>query len=378
MYAKLSFPPSTLPAEIVRDITRVLISSNGAGGATLGACEFVNAVDSSISDTEASTWELAEGTLGTGAATANDRYILKSPHAQAGKYKVVELGANGSTTNMWNNLWSGATLMPILDYGEATQRLLGGYNSTNGTYVKMNTLVGTIHVVATSKCLLLFGDSNAADMANHKMIFILESAVTTTSAYRDLAPYLFMSFHDVQNSHGTSYNDNYDLGGPTTGTSSFATGGVHISGIDMWDFVNNVKARAVQWVFNSSYSSVSDVWYQIKSRNDNGTALGLDTLQSGYMNGGGFGCSEIWPPYDGALHGLDRRAIDSSGNPALPLYPLSIRDPMTFNEWFDFSATNIYKTNGDQGSFGDTATISGTEYFYIPLQSCGAFMIRKV
>ena len=377
MYAKLSFPSSTLPAEIVRDITRVLISSNGAGGATIGACEFVNAADSSISDTEASTWELAEGSLGTGTATVNDKYILRSSHAQAGKYKVVELSPNGSPTSYWNNLSSGARLMPILDYGEATQRLLGGYTGTSGTYLGKNTLVGTIHVVANSKCLMLFGGSNAA-AGSHKMSFIMESAVTTTSVYRDLAPYMFMSFHDVLNSHGTSWNDNHDLNGPSSSTSSFATGGMHISGIDMWDFVNNTKARAVQWTLPSSYSSATDAWYQIKSRNDNGTVQGLDTLQSGHFGGGGFGASEIWAAYDGALHGLDRRAIDSSGNPAIPLYPLSIRDPMTFNEWFDFSATNLYKTNGDQGSFGDTLDISGTEYFYIPLQLCGAYMIRKV
>ena len=377
MYAKLSFPSSALPAEIVRDITRVLISSNGAGGATIGACEFVNAADSSISDTEASTWELAEGSLGTGATTVNDRYILRSSHAQAGKYKVVELAANGSTTSGWNNLNSGARLMPVLDYGEATQRLLGGYTSTSSTYIGKDTLVGTIHVVANSKCLMLFGDSNAA-AGSHKMSFIMESAVTTTSVYRDLAPYMFMSFHDVLNNHGTSYNDSLDLKGPTTGTSSFYSGGIHISGIDMWDFVNNTKARAVQWVLNSTYSSATDQWYAINSMNDNGTTLGLFTIQSGHFPGGGFGTSEIWAPYDGALHGLDRRATDSSGNPAIPLYPLSIRDPMTFNEWFDFSATNLYKTNGDQGSFGDTLDISGTEYFYIPLLTCGAYMIRKV
>jgi hypothetical protein len=377
MYAKLSFPSSALPAEIVRDITRVLISSNGAGGATIGACEFVTAADSSISDTEASTWELAEGSLGTGAATANDRYILRSSHAQSGKYKVVELGPNGSPTSYWNSLNGGARLMPILNYGEATQRLLGGYNATNGTYGAKDTLVGTIHVVANSKCLLLFGDSNAA-AGSHKMSFIMESAVTTTSVYRDLAPYMFMSFHDVQNSHGTSWNDNHDLNGPSSATSSFATGGMHFSGIDMWDFVNNAKARAVQWALLSSYSSASDNWFDIKSRNDNGTVQGLDTTQSGHFNGGGFGVSEIWAAYDGALHGLDRRAIDSSGNPALPLYPLSIRDPLTFNEWFDFSSTNIYKTNGEQGAFGDIIDVSGTEYFYIPLQLCGAYMIRKV
>ena len=379
MYAKLSFPTSALPAEIVRDITRVLTESNGSGGATVASCEFVTAADSSISDTEASTWELAEGSLGTGAVTANDRYIVRSSHTQTGKYKVAEIGCNGSASVFNNNTFSGATLMPILDYGEATQRLLGGYNSTSSTYLKNNTLVGTIHVVANSKCLLMFGDCQASyTLGSKRMNFIMESAVTTSSVYHDLAPYMFMSFGDVSNGFSVSYNDFKDITGPEAGTSNYATGGITIAGIDMWDSVNNTKVKCLQWELNQSYSSANDLWYRIRGMNENGTSLGLSVIHSGWFAGGGFGCSEIWPPYDGALNELDRRAIDSSGNGALPLYPLSIRDPLLYNEWLDYGATNLYKTHNGQGSYGDTISISGTDYLYIPLQTCGAFMVRLV
>jgi len=389
MYAKLTFGGSVKPAEMARDIARVLSESDGAGGATLGACEFIDSSASSISDTEASTWSLVSpSSLSTGSVTNADKYTMKSSHTQSGKYKYAEVGYNGSTSMYDNTTNGGFRLMPVLDGEESTERLLGGYNSTSSSYVEYNSLQGTIHVVANSKCLLIWGRSrytfNTAAVTN--MQFLAESAVTPSSAFKQHAPYMFLNFYSHINGHTSSYQNATDMNGPSTSTStSWARGGPGFFAIDMYDPTSTTKVRALQFqMINSSPAwggSVNNLtaWNKIKINKDVGTTSSTSVeAPTGWDNVVGCMVGDLFAVQNYSLIGSYRRSIDSSGNPALPLFPISILDPLMLSEFIDISTSPVYMTYGGQGSYGDTLTISSEDYFYIPMEGAlrGAYMVK--
>lgn len=387
MYAKLNFSSTVTPAEMARDIARVLSESTGAGGATLGACEFINSAESSISDTEASTWSLSSpASLNTGSATSTDKYIMKSPHAQSGKFKYAEVGYNGSAFSDTTN--NGFRLMPVLDGGESTERLLGGYSSTNSTYLKYDNFHGTIHIVANSKCLLVFGRSkytfNGAEVSH--MSFLMESAVTTSSAYKTHAPYMYLNLYSHTNGHTNSWSSSSDMAGPSTSTAtSWAQGGPGFFAIDMYDPTSTTRARAIQFQMKNTTpswgGSVNDnpSWSNVRMNLDNGTTAGTNaTTPSGWFNVVGCHVGDLFAVHNYSLDGGYRRGIDSSGNPAMTIFPISILDPLMLCEFIDVSTSPVYMTFDDQGGFGDTLTISGDDYFYIPMTGAarGAYMVK--
>jgi hypothetical protein len=389
MYAKLTFGSSVKPAEMARDIARVLSESDGAGGATLGACEFIDSSASSISDTEASTWSLVSpSSLRTGSVTNADKYTMKSAHTQSGKYKYAEVGYNGSTGVYDSATNGGFRLMPVLDGEESTERLLGGYNSTSSTYVKYNSLRGTIHVVANSKCLLIWGRSryelNGAPVT--LMQFLAESAVTPSSAFKQHAPYMFLSFYSHINAHTSSYQSSYDMTGPATTTSSvWARGGPGFFAIDMYDPVSATKVRALQFQMTNTSPTwggqVNSIpaWNRVKINKDVGTTSSVtEEAPAGWDGVVGCMVGDLFAPHNYSLLGTYRRAIDSSGNSALPLFPISILDPLMLSEFIDISTSPLYMTYGGQGSYGDTLTISSEDYFYIPMEGAqrGAYMVK--
>lgn len=389
MYAKLTFGSSVKPAEMARDIARVLSESDGAGGATLGACEFIDSSASSISDTEASTWSLVSpSSLSTGSVTNADKYTMKSAHAQSGKYKYAEVGYNGGTSVYDDATNGGFRLMPVLDGEESTERLLGGHTGTSATYLKYNSLQGTIHVVANSKCLLIWGRSryvfNGDPVTN--MQFLAESAVTPSSTFKQHAPYMFLSFYSHINAHTNSYQSTYDMTGPsTTNASAWARGGPGFFAIDMYDPTSSTKVRALQFQLTSSspawQGAVNNItaWNKIKINKDVGTTSSA-TIDGpiGWDNVVGCMVGDLFAVHNYSLLGTYRRAIDSSGNSALPLFPISILDPLMLSEFIDISTSPLYMTYGGQGSYGDTLTISSEDYFYIPMEGAtrGAYMVK--
>jgi hypothetical protein len=389
MYAKLTFGSSVKPAEMARDIARVLSESDGASGATLGACEFIDSSTSSISDTEASTWSLVSpSSLRTGSVSNADKYIMKSSHTQSGKYKYAEVGYNGSTSMYNNTTLGGFRIMPVLDGEESTERLLGGYNSTNSTYTKFNSLQGTIHVVANSKCLLIWGRSryelNGAPVTN--MQFLMETVVTPSSAYRENAPYLFLNFYSHINFHTQSYQASSDMNGPSsTSSSSWARGGPGFYAINMYDPTSSTNVRALQFQMTTSSPAWGGgtnnltAWNKIKINKDVGTTSSSSVeAPAGWDNVVGCMVGDLFAVHNYSLLGTYRRAIDSSGNSALPLFPISIVDPLMLSEFLDASTSPVYMTYGGQGSYGDTLTISSEDYFYIPMEGAtrGAYMVK--
>jgi hypothetical protein len=389
MYAKLQFGTSVLPAEMARDIARVLHASDGSGGATTGACEFITAAGSSISDTVASSWSLISPTsLVSGTATNADKYIMRSSHAQSGKYKYVEVGYNGATSEYNDIVDGGFRTMPVLDYGESTQRLLGGYSGTSTSNLDYDSLHGTIHIVANAKCLLIWGLSrytvNSASVYNMK--FLMETAVTVSSAYKTHAPYMFLNIFSYTNGHTSSYQNTTDMNGPSSSASTcWARGGPGFFGIDMYDPVSSTRCRAMQFQMPTSNpawgGSISDKggWYRVRVSKDNGTTAGqYSEASSGWENMVGCMVGDIFAVHNYGLEPTDRRAIDSSGNPALGLEPLSIRDPLMLYEYFDMTTSPVYMTNSGQGVYGDTLAISSVDYFYIPMSYRGAYMVKLI
>lgn len=389
MYAKLTFGSSVKPAEMARDIARVLSESDGAGGATLGTCEFIDSSASSISDTEASTWSLVSpSSLRTGSVSNADKYTMKSSHTQSGKYKYAEVGYNGSTSSYNDTTNGGFRLMPVLDGEESTERLLGGYTSTSSSYLKYNSLKGTIHVVANSKCLLIWGRSryelNGSPVTN--MQFLAESVVTPSSAFKQHAPYMFLNLYSRPNGHTSSYQNSTDMNGPATSTgTSWARGGPGFFAIDMYDPTSSTKVRALQFQMTNSSpnwegsSSYIAAWNKIKINKDVGTTSSTTVdAPTGWDNVVGCMVGDLFAVHNYSLQGSYRRAIDSSGNSALPLFPLSILDPLMLSEFIDISTSPVYMTYGGQGSYGDTLTISSEDYFYIPMEGAvrGAYMVK--
>lgn len=389
MYAKLTFGSSVKPAEMARDIARVLSESDGAGGATLGACEFIDSSTSSISDTEASTWSLVSpSSLRTGSVSNADKYIMKSSHAQSGKYKYAEVGYNGSTSVYNSSTNGGFRLMPVLDGEESTERLLGGYSSTSSSYLKYNSLQGTIHVVANSKCLLIWGRSRYTLNSNPvtNMQFLMETVVTPSSAYKENAPYLFLNFYSHINAHTSSYQASADMNGPaSSSSSSWARGGPGFYAINMYDPTSSTNVRALQFQMASSSPSWGGAsnnitaWNKIKINKDVGTTSSTSVeAPAGWDGVVGCMVGDLFAVQNYALQGSYRRSIDSSGNPALPLLPISIVDPLMLSEFLDASTSPVYMTYGGQGSYGDTLTISSEDYFYIPMEGAtrGAYMVK--
>ena len=390
MYAKLQFSSAVKPAEMARDVARVLSESDGAGGATTGACEFITTAGSSISDTEASTWSLVSpSTLNKGSVANTDKYIMRSAHAQSGKYKYAEVGYNGSTASFSDVTNGGLRLMPVLDGEESTERLLGGYSSTSASYLKYNSFHGTIHVVANSKCLLIWGFSRHIQSGSPviQMAFLMEAAVTTSSAYKTHAPYMFLNLYSHANGHTSSYASTSDINiGPTTSTSTcWARGGPGFFLFDVYDPTTSTKVRALQFQMPTSSpswtGSTTDQtdWVIIRTNTDNATTYGGNVLApSGWENVVGCMIGDLFAVHNYALIGSNRRGIDSSGSPSLPLFPISILDPLMLSEFIDVSAAPAYMTYGGQGSYGDTISISSEDYFYIPMTGAqrGAYMVK--
>lgn len=386
MYAKLQFGTSVLPAEMARDIARVLHASDGAGGATTGACEFITAAGSSISDTVASSWSLISPTsLVSGTATNADKYIMRSSHAQSGKYKYVEVGYNGATSEYNDISDGGFRTMPVLDYGESTQRLLGGYTGTTASQLEYDSLHGTIHIVANAKCLLIWGLSREGTNV-YNMKFLMETAVTVSSVYKAHAPYMFLNIHSATNNHSNSYQSTLDMNGPSTSSQTcWASGGPGFFGIDMYDPISSTRCRAMQFLMpNTNPPWNGDIskllgWYKVRVSKDNGTTAGqYSEASSGWENMVGCSIGDLFTPHNYGLEATDRRAIDSSGNAALGLEPLSIRDPLMLYEYFDMTTSPVYMTNSGQGAYGDTLAISSVDYFYIPMPYRGAYMVKLI
>ena len=169
MYAKLVFPSNTDYTKIARDIVRCIVNSDGAGGSTVAALEFVTAADSSITDTVAADWSLASGqTLGTGSTNVEQDKLmyLQQTHASTATMTVAigtsyRDATSGVFTNANDRPDSGVCLSPVSDYGESYEALWGKADTStspsNTTSPWWSVTGPEIHIIAKDGCLTLIG-----------------------------------------------------------------------------------------------------------------------------------------------------------------------------------------------------------------------------
>jgi hypothetical protein len=169
MYAKLVFPSNTDYTKIARDIVRCIVNSDGAGGSTVAALEFVTAADSSITDTVAADWSLASGqTLGTGSTNVEQDKLmyLQQTHASTATMTVAigtsyRDATSGVFTNANDRPHSGVCLSPVSDYGESYEALWGkaatSTSPSSSTSPWWSVTGPEIHIIAKDGCLTLMG-----------------------------------------------------------------------------------------------------------------------------------------------------------------------------------------------------------------------------
>ena len=174
MYAKLVFPQGTKNTEIARDIARTIANSTGAGGSTVGALEFVDAVNSTIDDTVAANWSLVTGmTIPTGATEdeQDKRFDFEQTHAN-GSTKTVSVRmhnedpSTGFTVSNNTAGYNSVVLRPVLDKGQAYESTplvcdkAQTASSTTAPGTGVTAIFGscTVRVIARDKVIAVIGD----------------------------------------------------------------------------------------------------------------------------------------------------------------------------------------------------------------------------
>lgn len=188
MYAKLVFPAGTDFTKVARDIVRAIDNSDGAGGSTVAALEFVTAADSSIDDTVASDWSLASGqTLGTGATNVEQDKLmyLQQTHPSTATMTVAigtafKDSASGTFTKANDTQYSGVCLWPVSDYGESYEAIWGRLQedqSPSSTKSTWSRFTGeTVHIIAKDKTLTILGvRSNTYPGDSYSSIIAMDS-----------------------------------------------------------------------------------------------------------------------------------------------------------------------------------------------------------
>lgn len=155
-----------------RDIARAISNSNGAGGSTVGALEFVDAGSSTIEDTVAANWTLAAGqSIPTGAFVDQDlEFNFQQTHANGStKTVAVRIYNRDTTGNSKAENGSGynsVVIRPVLDFGESyestpmTPAITASASTTlaPGVGVSAKDAETTVHVIARDKVIAVIGD----------------------------------------------------------------------------------------------------------------------------------------------------------------------------------------------------------------------------
>lgn len=166
MYAKLVFQSGTPFTDVNRDIVRCITNSDGAGGSTVGALEFVDASQSVIDDTVASNWSLAAGqTIATGAFVEQDKqFYLQQTHANTSTKTVAMRTVYKDTTGSTqanNTTYGGVMLCPVSDYGESYEAIW--HSVAENTTPSVNNVIWSritgevVHIIARDKLIMIAG-----------------------------------------------------------------------------------------------------------------------------------------------------------------------------------------------------------------------------
>jgi hypothetical protein len=262
MYAKLVFPSNTDYTKIARDIVRCIVNSDGAGGSTVAALEFVTAADSSITDTVAADWSLASGqTLGTGSTNVEQDKLmyLQQTHASTATMTVAigtsyRDATSGVFTNANDRPDSGVCLSPVSDYGESYEALWGKPAtsvSPSGSNSPWWSVTGPeIHIIAKDGCLTLLGKhTTQSNGYTYSSIIEVDTYENRKGRNRAAMAWLIGSsffnsgFSSDTPSSTSEILDNTSTNGPFTRSNMVD---VYLFLIDaLYDFTNNEEYRFV-------------------------------------------------------------------------------------------------------------------------------------
>lgn len=414
MYAKLVFPTTVTAGQAIRDIVR-LIRDSGTGTASLANLQYITVGSSELIAGTNSGWTIHTSTpLNTGAQSITDnRYILQGTCAN-GVAKYVGIYANWDWTNAgsWSSTTTpGFTLGAVQDPGTATVWYGAGYNGTTLNVTRYNCLWpnnSTVNAGGTYDCTLyIFADPRRIVIigvdgwgsSHHQASFEFAPTPVSTT-WKGLPP---VAYWRRSISGGSSTTSTFDTAFGFRGSTyenQQAWGPLLQFPGSLWSVAANAVVRSGNyWHGGYSINSTSGDFRAVFTANGTTNGLGQSTsniVANGFQGSTGpdwwaeTNDKEFWggiytnagTSNQVALHwASSRRTYDSSGNIALPLYPIVFKDFHCYAEIFNFSSVNgIYWTFNGQGQRNDTVTAGADVWHYFPMSNNAwnaAFIIKR-
>jgi len=390
MYAKLVFNNGTTNSEKVRDIARIVTSANGAGGATLGACEFVDVGNSTIDDTNPVNWSLGSGfSIDSGAnVLADTEKVLTTTHPGGGTLGVrLACHFSGSLTNANNTQYGGLYLSGISDYGLATEQYIWADSSVtpSASYPTSSINGDEIHVVANERTLAIVG-SRFGDHAGGKSYIVQIPEYTGDMVYLGRPGYVLSRISDFlfESNQGYSTGSISNYYGPFNSTSQLYDRNtiVHLFVDCFYDWISNKNVRfgvlaqgsdAVTSFSGPSSDSDSDMLHALIYDDDSFDAavnasqilIGSESSWAGFSDMG-----VIFPNRNGTLKDRfsGRNPLDSSGNPSIVLLPVYYRQGLS-GQPINTIESGLFAANSLAGSHLDVINDGADDYIVISFGS---------
>lgn len=397
MYAKLTFLGGTTAGEANRDIARLITASN-SGTADLDDLEFINTSSSTLYAGTNSGWSLHSSSnsipaSGTSVSSTDSNFILEGTTAQ-GKTKYCAVMINGSftSTTAYNTATnSGVMLSTVLDPGTAREMYTDGYSSTSTNYMNQQCLDvdgSVVHIWAEPRKIMMAGMSNYT-FSYPGLITHIESAESTTSTWQNLVPCATWQHwgsdpHTINSSqYGVRSNVSYGYANKSNSTFVLANATYSLHPL------MTGKIRSVCWTGTTDRDIGHANRYQTWMEDDTNpegtknTTSSVGRAQTGYPDWPHIMNTPLWMGLyttdqnlnmttdnaDDTFGNASLVAVDTSGNPVLPRYPLVWYMPPTLNnDVFDFSSVSkIWKCASSLGITGDEVTVDSVTYQYINL-----------
>jgi hypothetical protein len=408
MFAKLNFSTAITAAQVVRDVTRIIHDSS-SGSASLNNLEFINVLDSELYAGVNSGWSLAGGvTLPTGVVDSTDVYrVLQSPCVNSSKikYASIQVNCDWSNSSYYNATSCGWMMVPVLDYGTATELFLGGYTGgdTNRRRRRVFAPSGDIYIFASPRRLIIFA-SEAIDTNQQILNAYMEFAENGMSTFYNTVPAAYFALLL-----------NYDQLGEWSNQQAWRRGTPSWNNYDAAQSNNLVFPKSLYDHSGKGLGRIASIVYR-RLGFESGTNVLYWTSETGTTNGTDFGSlateSNLAAAYGGsAIHMIGTchavqhygpdlwstngrhanygfwtdqytqagKYISAAGVRTVPLTPIAVNVYPASSGLIDFSICDTYITTGQLGIMGDTITIGGDVYYYFTRSGDGsAWAIKKI
>lgn len=409
MYAKLTFLGGTTAGQANRDIARLIAASN-SGTADLDDLEFINTSSSTLYAGTNSGWSLHSSSnsipaSGTTVSSTDSNFIFEGTTAQ-GKTKYCAVMINGSftSTTAYNNASnSGVMLSTVLNPGTALEMYTDGYSSTSTTYMNQQCLDvdgSTVHIWAEPRKIMMVGMQNYS-ITQPGLIAHIESAESTTSTWQNLVP---CATWQHWGSTALPANSQYGVRSATSYPYSNASCSTFVLANATYSLHPQMtgKIRSVSWIGTTDrdvgHAKRLQTWMEDDTNPEGtkNTSTDVGTAQTQYPEWPHIMNTPLWMGLyvsdtklnmtsntaDDTFGNAALVAVDTSGNPVLPRYPLVWYMPPTLNnDVFDFSSVSkIWKCASALGITGDEVTVDSVTYQYINLgnNALDGMLVEKI